>query len=243
MAAWWLFFKDGPGNMRASSETEVVENEGIADAAALAPDGAPVSQQSLSECLKVVLKSRNVWLIGVALGMDMAATMCILTFLPQVLQTTRGFDPTAAGALSSVVTFGNLAGSILASLILARVGRFKPVAIVLAILAALGTAFAWQLPDGPVMLVCFFLTGFTLSGLMTVLVSAIVLLPEIGPVYAGTAGGVGATLQLFGAVVIPSYILMPILGENWPVFYGIGGILCVVAAACVLVLPEVLKRN
>ncbi|MBR0405820.1 MAG: MFS transporter [Eggerthellaceae bacterium] len=229
LVAWWLFFKDGPRGMQASPEAEA--------------EGAPLAQPSLSECLKVVLKSRNVWLIGIALGMDMAATMCIVTFLPQVLQATRGFEPTAAGALSSVVTFGNLAGSILAPLILARVGRFKPVAIALAIISAAGTAFAWQLPDGPFMLVCFFLTGFALSGLMTVLVSAVVLLPEIGPVYAGTAGGVGATLQLFGAVVIPSYILMPIVGENWPVFYGIGGILCIVAAACVFVLPEVLKRD
>ncbi|MDO5118277.1 MAG: MFS transporter [Eggerthellaceae bacterium] len=237
LAAWWLFFKDGPGGMQASPEPD------SAGASLPKADGTPLAQPSLSECLKVVLKSRNVWLIGVALGMDMAATMCIVTFLPQVLQATRGFDPTAAGALSSVVTFGNLAGSILAPIILACVGRFKPVAIVLAIISAAGTAFAWQLPDGPFMLVCFFMTGFALSGLMTVLVSAVVLLPEIGPVYAGTAGGVGATLQLFGAVVIPSYILMPILGENWPVFYGIGGILCIVAAVCVFLLPEVLKRE
>lgn len=228
LLAWWLFFRDGPG-VQVANESE--------------DDGAPIAQPSLSECLKVVLKSRNVWLIGIALGMDMAATMCIVTFLPQVLQATRGFDPAAAGALSSVVTFGNLAGSVIAPLILVRVGRFKPVGIALAVIAAVGTALAWQLPEGPVMLVSFFLTGFTLSGLLTVLVSAIVLLPEIGPVYAGTAGGVGATLQLFGAVVIPSYILMPILGENWPVFYGLGGVLCVVAAVCIFLLPEVLKRN
>ena len=207
------------------------------------PNHSANAQPTLSDCLKVVLKSRNVWLIGIALGMDMAATMCIVTFLPQVLQTTRGFDPTAAGALSSVVTFGNLAGSIFAPLILARVGRFKLVAIALAVIAAAGTAFAWQLPEGPIMLVSFFLTGFTLSGLLTVMVSAIVLLPEIGPIYAGTAGGIGSTLQLFGAVVIPSYILMPILGENWPVFYGIGGILCLIAAVCALALPEILKRD
>jgi NNP family nitrate/nitrite transporter-like MFS transporter len=229
LIAWWLFFKDGPRITQAISSTET--------------DGTPATQPSLSECLKVVLKSRNVWLIGIALGMDMAATMCILTFLPQVLQSTRGFDPTAAGALSSVVTFGNLAGSIFAPMINTRVGRFKPVTIVFAILAAAGTAFAWQLPDGPLMLVCFFLTGFTLGGLLALLVSAIVLLPEIGPVYAGTAGGVGATLQLFGAVVIPSYILAPILGTNYSMLYGIAGILCLVIAACVFVVPEVLKRD
>jgi len=201
------------------------------------------TQPSLSECLRVVLKSRNVWLIGVVLGLDMAATMCVLTFLPQVLQTTRGFDPAIAGALSSVVTFGNLTGSIFAPMIAAKVGRFKPVAIVFAVIAGAGTAFAWQLPDGPLMYAGFFLTGFALSGLMTLTVSMVVLLPEIGPLYAGTAGGVAGTLQLFGAVVIPSYILTPILGANYPVFYGVAGFLCLVAAACLFVLPEVFKRS
>lgn len=225
LAAWWLLFKDGPRSSKAASETDTT------------------TQPSLSECLKVVLKSRNVWIIGATLGLDMAATMCILAFLPQVLQSMRGFDPTVAGALSSMVTFGNLAGSILTPLITTRSGCFRPVAIVFAIVAAAGTAFAWQLPEGLVMMVCFFLTGFSLSGLLTILVSAIVLLPEIGPVYAGTAGGIGATLQLFGAVAIPSYILTPILGANYPALFGVGGILCLVAAVCILALSEVLQRD
>ena len=224
LAIWWLLFKDGPRSTQPAS---------LSDGSA-----TPKTQPSLVDCLKVVLKSRNVWLVGVALGMDMAATMCILTFLPQVLQSTRGFDPTVAGALSSVVTFGNLAGSIFAPLIYARVGRFKMMVTMLAAMAAAGTAFAWQLPEGPVMLACFFLTGFSLGGLLAMLVSAIVLLPEIGPVYAGTAGGVGATLQLLDAVVIPSYVLAPILGTNYPVFYGIAGALCLVAGACALALPN-----
>ena len=38
--------------------------------------------------------------------------------------------------------------------------------------------------------------------------------PEIGPRYAGTASGVACTLQLLGAVVIPTYIVLPLAGEN-----------------------------
>lgn len=225
LIAWWVFFKDGPNSTLGASG----ENDGTATAA----------QPPLSECLKVALKSRNVWIVGVILGLNMASTMCILTFMPQVLQSTRGFDPTAAGALSSVITCGNLVGAIVVPIIGTRIGRFKPVAIVVATVSAFCTAFAWQMPEGPAMLVCFFLTGFTLSGIMTTLISVVVLLPEIGPVYAGTAGGVAATLQLFGAVVIPSYILTPILGTNYPVLYGIAGAMCLVVAACVFVLPEV----
>ena len=229
LAAWWLLFKDGPRSAQADPLQQT--------------DSTSVTQPTLSDCLKVVLKSRNVWLVGAALGLDMAATMCVLTFLPQVLQATRGFDPAAAGALSSVVTFGNLVGSILAPMIYTRIGRFKPVAIVFSIIAGACTAFAWQMPVGPLMMAGLFLTGFTLSGMMTMFVSAIVLLPEIGPMYAGTAGGVCSTMQLFGAVVIPSYILTPILGTNYPVFYGIAGILCLMIAVCTFVLPEVAKRS
>ena len=234
LVAWWLLFKDGPRSMQANQDDQAdPQEEG---------DAMVAVQPAFSECLKAVLKSRNVWLIGVALGLNMAATMCILTFLPQALQATRGFDPTAAGALSSVVTFGNLFGSILSPLICARVDRLKPVAIVFAIIGGAGTAFAWQLPEGPVMLACFFLTGLALSGMMTAMVSSIALLPEIGPVYAGTAGGVAVTLQMFGAVIIPSYVLAPILGDNYLVLYGVGGILCLLSGVCAFALPEVLKK-
>ena len=262
LVAWWLFFRDAPDNPRgrlqeedggtAPEHADLPERDVSPAMHEASPDSpahqrrstdsasaSDVTQPSLGECLKAVLKSRNVWLIGAALGLNMAATMCILTFLPQVLQSTRGFDPTAAGALSSVVTFGNLTGSILAPVIIARTGRFKLVAIAFAVVSAAGTAFAWQLPEGPVMIASFFLTGFCLSGLMTTFYSAIVLLPEIGPVYAGTAGGVGATMQLFGAVVIPSYILAPLLGENYPVLYVVAGILCLIIAACMIPLPEI----
>lgn len=266
LAAWWLFFRDAPGNPRGrlqgegggtASEQVGLPERDIVPTTQETPLDSPADQRrpadsasasnaaqpSFGECLKAVLKSRNVWLIGAALGLNMAATMCILTFLPQVLQSTRGFDPAAAGALSSVVTFGNLTGSILAPVIIARTGRFKLVAIALAVVSAAGTAFAWQLPEGPVMIASFFLTGFCLSGLMTTFYSAIVLLPEVGPVYAGTAGGVGATMQLFGAVVIPSYILAPLLGENYPVLYGVAGILCLLIAACVVPLPDMFGGN
>lgn len=230
LAAWLLFFKDGPQNAKTQDAGQQT-------------DTALVAQPTLSECLKVVLKNRNVWFVGAALGFDLAATMCILTFLPQALQATRGFDPAAAGALSSVVTLGNLIGSIVAPMIYTRIGHFKPVAVVFAIIAAAGTAFAWQMPDGPLMMASLFLTGFTLSGLMTMFVSSIVLLPGIGPVYAGTAGGVCATMQLFGAVVIPSYILAPILGTNYSMLYIIAGILCLLIVVCTFVLPEVAKRS
>ena len=41
-----------------------------------------------------------------------------------------------------------------------------------------------------------------------------IILPEIGPVSAGSAGGVISTLQTAEAFVISSYIILPLAGKN-----------------------------
>ena len=223
--AWWVLFREPPSQALQAGE----------------PDAG--SQPSLGECLRAVVKSRNVWFVGIGLALVMATTMCLATFLPQVLQAMRGFDPVSAGGVASVLTFGNLAGSIFVPIINAKVGRMKPMLIAMSIVAAAGTAFAWQLPEGAAMTAGLFVTGFCMSGVVIMLMSMPVLLPEIGPVYAGTAGGVVSTLQLLGGVVVPSYIMVPLIGDNFALFYIVAGALCLAIAAIAALLPEVLRKG
>ena len=49
-----------------------------------------------------------------------------------------------------------------------------------------------------------------------------------------------ATLQLFGTIVIPSYILTPLVGSNAVLLFGLAGALCLVAVVCIVLLPEVM---
>jgi len=49
---------------------------------------------------------------------------------------------------------------------------------------------------------------------MPMIASLPMLLPEIGPVYAGSAGGIIATLQVIGAVVAPTFIITPLAGSS-----------------------------
>ena len=222
---WLVFFKEKPAKTASVA--------GASDFA----------QPSLGECLKAVISSKNIWFLGTALGLCLAIAMCVASFTPLVLQTQRGMDPVASGAISTVLTIGNLSGTIIMPMINARVGHLKPVVITFAFIAAAGAAFSWQMPEGFPMASFLFMTGFALSGIIVSLMSVPFLLPEIGPVYAGTAGGVASTLQLVGGVVIPSYIMMPIIGENWILFFIVAGILCIGLAACVMLLPEVLKQQ
>ena len=69
------------------------------------------------------------------------------------------------------------------------------------------------------------------------------LLPEIGPKYAGTATGIIATLELIGAVVIPTYIITPLAGTNFKLYFFMAGATMIICAFVILLLPELLKKE
>lgn len=91
-------------------------------------------------------------------------------------------------------------------------------------MSAIGVAFAWQMPGILLIALMLFFTGTFLGGTIPTLMGLPVQLESIGPVYAGTAGGVIGTIQIFGAVLIPSYVISPIAGGNFSMIFLLGGI-------------------
>lgn len=61
-----------------------------------------------------------------------------------------------------------------------------------------------------------------------IFLSAPVLLEGLGTKYAGSAAGVISTLQLLGAVLIPTYILTPIAGDNYSLLFMLASICMVI---------------
>lgn len=59
---------------------------------------------------------------------------------------------------------------------------------------------------------------------------------EIGPKYAGTAGGVVATLELLGAVVLPTYVVIPLCGSSDAAYFAVGGVLMLLSSVCALLI-------
>lgn len=96
----------------------------------------------------------------------------------------------------------------------------------------------WQI-SGPFIWVVIFASGLMIGSGMPILFSYPMLLKEIGPKYAGSAGGIISTLQLIGAVVIPTYLITPLAGDNYHLMFGLGAA-CMVALGIInLFLPEV----
>ena len=82
------------------------------------------------------------------------------------------------------------------------------------------------------------LTGTLLGAAMPIFFSAPILLEGIGIRYAGSAAGVIATLQLLGAVLIPTYILTPIAGENYGLLFSLAALCMLVMFVFGLLIPE-----
>lgn len=177
-------------------------------------------QVSMGKCLKVVCKSWRLWIISVILICLMAANVGVNSFLPTAL-TERGVDTISAGVYSSALTFGNVFGSLLSPAI-----------------AALGTAFAWMMPVGVVMVIAFFATGFSMGSLMPLTLPLPLRLPEIGPTYAATAGGMVTTLEMLAASFLPSQVFIPLSGGNMKLFFIMNGILFAIAFLAVAILPN-----
>ena len=221
MAVLWIgFVKEGPYSHKS---------------------GAPTGTVPLGQSLKTVLKSRNVWLAGICLALILGCNVALTSFLPTALQS-RGYTEATAGLISPIMTIGSFCGTFLGPIVITKLPRMKPALILCAVVAALCAAFGRAAP-APLVPVLLFLAGAFISALVPTFMSFPMLLPEIGPSYAGSAGGVMTTLELLGAVIIPTYIITPTAGANFTLYFAIAGISAVLMVLPALFLPELNRRK
>jgi nitrate/nitrite transporter NarK len=203
------------------------------------PEGVPeLPMLPAIQYLGKAARSRSVWLAGVGMFFVMGCSMTFTSFLPNVLHDMRGIDPVRAGFYGSVSTLGGVFGSFFGPVICKRMGYMKPYLVLIALLGAAGTFWSWQLPIGAVIIVAMIIAGFLQNALAPLFLSLPMLLPEIGPRYAGSAGGIISTLQVIGAVVIPTFIVTPLAGTNATILFGLAAVCLALISIPALFLPE-----
>jgi NNP family nitrate/nitrite transporter-like MFS transporter len=197
---------------------------------------APASPPVLT-CLKIVIRNRSLWVVGFCLFFILGSNVVVGSFLPAALGQ-RGINTTEAGIYSSLITIGLLAGALISPVFASKIGKNKPVLLIFSLIAAFFIAFGWQAPAGVLLAIALFIAGVSMGGMMPLLVSMPIQLPEIGPAYAGTAGGFVSTLQLLGAVLLPAYVITPIAGDNMNLLFILGGVCLCLIFFLVFALPE-----
>jgi MFS family permease len=215
---WLMFAKDRP--------------EG-----ASAPAALPVIQY-----LGKAARSRGIWAAGICMFFVMSSIMIFTGFLPNVLHDVRSISPVEAGVYASLATLGGVFGSLLGPMICDRMGLMKLYLIIVGFLGAAATCWTWQLPAGPAIISGLIMAGFLQNAITPLMMSVPMLLPEIGPVYAGSAGGIISTLQVLGAVLVPTFIITPLAGANGRMLFGLAGLAFALTVIPVLFLPELGSR-
>ncbi|MCF0120579.1 MAG: MFS transporter [Oscillospiraceae bacterium] len=198
---------------------------------------APEESVSVVECIKVVLKNKYVWFVGAGLFCVNAAMAGMNGLISDAL-VSRGMTETAAGTVSSFTLVGNLLGSLFSPTIAAKTGKTRLILIVCSLIAAAGTAFSWLAPAGIMLYIALLLTGLGVGSVLPQLIGINIRLPGVGPKYSGTAGGVIATLQLLGGVLLPSYVAAPIANGNYHVYFPIIGGAMIICAIAMYLLPK-----
>lgn len=202
----------------------------------------PPQSVSLRAGLKIVVKNRSIWLAGLCMLCLMGCCVTINSFMPTALSQIRGIDSAGAGFYASLITFGNIFGALIGPRYLRMLKyNFKLALIIASLVFGLGCAFGWLLPVGPIMIAGFLLTGLALGIFFPLLMGLPVLLPDVGPAYAGTGGGLIATLQMFGSFFIPSYIIMPIAGDSYHLAFALAGALMLLSCLFALLFPDLKK--
>ena len=193
---------------------------------------------SLIEDIKTVMKCRAIWLIGACLMCVLGCNTALSSFIPVALQS-KGISEASSGIAVTGLMVGSLLGTIIGLLVVQKMSRKRPAIIALGLLAAITAVFAWRSTSVALVFILLMLAGFGMGSLLPLFMSMPVKLPAIGFRYAGTAGGVVSTIELIGAVAIPSYIITPIAAGNYNVYFLMTGAVMVVMAVIALFLPEV----
>ena len=197
---------------------------------------------SIGKCLSTVLKNKYVWFVAFGLFFVNGAMVGMNSLITDAL-FSRGMSETGAGAVGAIALVGNLLGSLITPTISAKTGKLRLVLIIFSLMAAVGTAFSWLAPFGFALYAALLLTGLGIGSVLPQLMAVNIRLPGVGPVYSGTAGGVIATIQLIGGVLLPTYIANPIAGNNYYVYFIVCGAGMLLCALFMYMLPKSLDEK
>ena len=193
------------------------------------------SGASIVSSLRLCFRSRSLWLAGLTLFLILGSSMVLTNFHVTALTTLKGYSEAMAGSFNSVLMIGAIIGSIVLPIFVTKKPTKAPLMVFIMLLISAATAYGMIALPAAGIYICSFVNGALRSGIIASLMMTPVLLKEIGPKNAGTAGGFIITLQLLGCVIVPTYIVVPLGGGSLTLYFILASV-CMLLAAFVCLL-------
>ena len=207
----------------------LTEKKGSGDASPDKPEEE--ERAAFKDSIRTVLRNKGLWFVALCnIGM-MLGVLTNIIFMPQALMS-RGLTEQEAGWYAVALTAGTMLTNMISPTIVRKVAttgtRFRWMMRICAIVGGILEATAWLLPKGIAMILGLFATGFIAEVFLPFLQSMPTYLEGIGRKYGATATGTAMTLQLLCCVIIPSYIVAPIAGENYQLLFTVLGAMAII---------------
>lgn len=216
---WFLFYRD-----------KRVEGHRVED--------SKCEQESLFTTIKIVLRQRDILMAGVADMLMYGGLQSLSVFLGIIL-IEKGMSQSQAGETSAFVAIGMFVGNLLIPSIVRKSGELRRTLLCFGVVGGILTILVAFIQNGLLLKIILLCGGLLIGGCVPVLMSIPLRLKTIGVQRTGTAGGLIATFQLFGAVVIPTYVISKIAEGNYVLFVILCGCFSIVGA----ILIGFLSRN
>ncbi|BDR61086.1 MFS transporter [Lactobacillus xylocopicola] len=216
---WMLFVKDMPKGEEVPKQELGIENSG-----------------SYLRFFKVAVKSKNTWIVAIGVGVAMGASEAFSSIMPAAF-AARGLSSIEGNNVAAIATIGSLCGSLFGPAVVDKAKKAKPVMITVTALAGLLMSFSWFIPLG-VPLTTSLVLGGLFGAMSGPLMQALpISFPEIGPKYAGSAGGLIGTVSLLFSYCIPVVISL-IAKRNYMLTFIIQGIVMILTTIFMAILPD-----
>lgn len=216
---WMIFIKDTPAG------EEIPKQEIQQDRA-----------ESSLDFFKEAARSKKTWIVAISVGVGMGASEAFSNIMPPAF-AARGLSPIQGNSVAAIATIGSLCGSLFGPAIIGKAKKAKPIMITVTILAGLLMAAAWFIPLGAPLTISLILGGLLGAATGPLMQAMPITFPEIGPKYAGSAGGLIGTVSLLFSYCIPVLISM-IAGRNFMLTFIIQGVVMMITAIFMAILPD-----
>jgi len=201
-----------------------------------APKGVQIQMPPVLTGVKRGLGSMNVWLIALGQFLFMGAFVGFSGNFPVALENVHGVTPKAAGAISSLLTWGLVIGNFFLPILSDRTGLRKPFLHIETAVSAVCIFFAWYFSPGAAAWILIFIGGVAFGGIQPILYTILVELPDIGPECMGGASGVVVTLLNAGGFFVPLLAISPLLAAGTISAYTTGFLVTAVILSGIILL-------
>lgn len=181
-----------------------------------------IKATSIISGIKAAVKSRNIWFISLAFFLAQGAYLAISGNLPEALANIHSISPEEAGAITSLLTFAAIPGSILLPLISDKIGLRKPFVYGGTIFPAICFFLGWTLAPGIYTNFLIIIGGFFSGCMGPILLASFVDYPEIPQKYVGGTSGFAMAAANAGGFLIPLLAITPIISSQTASTYNTG---------------------